>query len=66
MLDEVRLGPADEVGWAVVWGVTVGIMVVPRQHRLIAPGPAAAPVGPAHEWGLAPAELGLGAATVTA
>ncbi|WP_051866545.1 MFS transporter [Streptomyces griseus] len=30
--------------WAVVWGVTVGIIVVPQQHRLIALSPAAAPV----------------------
>ncbi|WP_438817977.1 hypothetical protein [Streptomyces massasporeus] len=36
MLDAVRLGPADDVVWAVVWGVTVGIIVVPQQHRLIA------------------------------
>jgi predicted MFS family arabinose efflux permease len=87
VLDAVRLGPADDVVWAVVWGVTVGIIVVPQQHRLIALSPAAAPVllglnssalyigvalgggfgGPAQEWsGLAPAELGLVAATVTA
>ncbi|WP_318210426.1 MFS transporter [Streptomyces sp. SJL17-1] len=73
--------------WALAWGVTVGIVVVPQQHRLIALGPAAAPVllglnssalyigvalggglgGMAQEWlGLAPAELGLAAAGVTA
>ncbi|WP_329625791.1 MFS transporter [Streptomyces sp. NBC_01255] len=73
--------------WAAVWGVTIGVIVVPQQHRLIALGPAAAPVllglnssalyvgvalggglgGLAQEWfGLAPAELGLIAAGVTA
>ncbi|MGP3989186.1 MFS transporter [Streptomyces sp. 3N207] len=30
--------------WAAVWGVTVGVIVVPQQHRLIALSPAAAPV----------------------
>ncbi|MFI1252735.1 MFS transporter [Streptomyces netropsis] len=73
--------------WAVVWGATVGVIVVPQQHRLISLSPAAAPVllglnssalyigialggglgGLAQEWcGLAPAELGLVAAGVTA
>ncbi|MET9414451.1 hypothetical protein ABZY03_09730 [Streptomyces klenkii] len=67
--------------------MTVGIIVVPQQHRLIALSPAAAPVllglnssalyigvalgggfgGLTQEWfGLAPAELGLVAAAVTA
>ncbi|MER6513884.1 MFS transporter [Nonomuraea sp. NPDC001636] len=30
--------------WAAVWGVALGVVVVPQQHRLIALGPAAAPV----------------------
>ncbi len=30
--------------WAAVWGVAVGFVVVPQQHRLVALGPAAAPV----------------------
>ncbi|MEU2507458.1 MFS transporter [Streptomyces sp. NPDC007863] len=30
--------------WGAVWGVTVGIVVVPQQHRLIALAPASAPV----------------------
>ncbi|GAA3701764.1 MFS transporter [Nonomuraea antimicrobica] len=30
--------------WAAIWGVTVGLVVVPQQHRLLALGPAAAPV----------------------
>lgn len=30
--------------WAAVWGVSVGVIVVPQQHRLIALSPAAAPV----------------------
>ncbi|YCK37952.1 MFS transporter [Actinomadura sp. ATCC 39365] len=30
--------------WAAVWGAAVGVVVVPQQHRLIALGPAAAPV----------------------
>ncbi|MBL1102452.1 MFS transporter [Streptomyces coffeae] len=78
---------ASTLVWAVVWGVTVGVIVVPQQHRLISLSPAAAPVllglnssalyigialgggfgGLAQEWlGLAPAELGLVAAGVTA
>ncbi|MFG2645971.1 MFS transporter [Streptomyces sp. NPDC048370] len=73
--------------WAAVWGLGVGVIVVPQQHRLVALSPAAAPVllglnssalylgvalgggvgGLAQEWfGLAPAELGLVAAAVTA
>ncbi|MFD9034526.1 MFS transporter [Streptomyces sp. NPDC059567] len=73
--------------WAAVWGMSVGVIVVPQQHRLISLSPAAAPVllglnssalylgvalgggfgGLAQEWfGLAPAELGLVAAGVTA
>ncbi|MFF5503338.1 MFS transporter [Streptomyces roseolus] len=35
---------APTLVWAVVWGVSVGIVVVPQQHRLIALSPAAAPV----------------------
>ncbi len=78
---------ASGLVWAAVWGVTVGVIVVPQQHRLIALSPAAAPLllglnssalyvgialgggfgGLAQEWfGLAPAELGLVAAGVTA
>ncbi|MFF0724667.1 hypothetical protein [Streptomyces sp. NPDC004134] len=30
--------------WAAVWGVAVGFVVVPQQHRLVALGPAAAPI----------------------
>lgn len=30
--------------WAAVWGAALGVVVVPQQHRLIALGPAAAPV----------------------
>ncbi|MFI6789683.1 MFS transporter [Nonomuraea sp. NPDC050383] len=30
--------------WAAIWGATVGVIVVPQQHRLIALSPAAAPV----------------------
>lgn len=30
--------------WAAVWGVAVGFVVVPQQHRLVALGPASAPV----------------------
>ncbi|MCX4902269.1 MFS transporter (plasmid) [Streptomyces sp. NBC_00257] len=77
---------APTLVWAAVWGVSVGVIVVPQQHRLIALSPAAAPVllglnssalyigvalgggfgGLAQEWfGLAPAELGLVAASVT-
>uniref|UniRef100_A0AAU3GU59 MFS transporter n=1 Tax=Streptomyces sp. NBC_01401 TaxID=2903854 RepID=A0AAU3GU59_9ACTN len=36
------LGPA--LVWALVWGVAVGVVAVPQQHRLIALSPAAAPV----------------------
>jgi len=78
---------APALVWAAVWGVTIGVIVVPQQHRLIALSPAAAPVllglnssalylgialggglgGLAQEWfGLAPAQLGLVAAGVTA
>uniref|UniRef100_A0AAU2UYT5 MFS transporter n=1 Tax=Streptomyces sp. NBC_00003 TaxID=2903608 RepID=A0AAU2UYT5_9ACTN len=78
---------ASTLVWAVAWGVTVGVIVVPQQHRLISLSPAAAPVllglnssalyigialggglgGLAQEWlALAPAELGLVAAGVTA
>ncbi|MEV4374509.1 MFS transporter [Nonomuraea sp. NPDC049637] len=32
------------LAWAAVWGVALGVVVVPQQHRLIALGPAAAPV----------------------
>ncbi|MEU3693782.1 MFS transporter [Streptomyces narbonensis] len=77
---------APALVWAAVWGVSVGVIVVPQQHRLIALSPAAAPVllglnssalyigvalgggfgGLAQEWfGLAPAQLGLVAASVT-
>ncbi|MER5323144.1 MFS transporter [Streptosporangium roseum] len=35
---------APTLAWAVIWGVTVGVIVVPQQHRLIALSPAAAPV----------------------
>ncbi|MGX1128338.1 DHA1 family inner membrane transport protein [Streptomyces glaucescens] len=35
---------APTLVWAVVWGVSVGGVVVPQQHRLVAPSPAAAPV----------------------
>ncbi|MFI5768314.1 MFS transporter [Streptomyces sp. NPDC051658] len=35
---------ASTLAWAVVWGVTVGVIVVPQQHRLISLSPAAAPV----------------------
>ncbi|CAL9666006.1 sugar efflux transporter [Streptomyces sp. enrichment culture] len=35
---------APALVWAVVWGVSVGGAVVPQQHRLVALGPAAAPV----------------------
>ncbi|MFI6984981.1 MFS transporter [Embleya sp. NPDC050154] len=30
--------------WAALWGASVGVVVVPQQHRLIALGPAAAPI----------------------
>lgn len=30
--------------WAAVWGLGVGVIVVPQQHRLVALSPAAAPV----------------------
>ncbi|RSN15341.1 MFS transporter [Nonomuraea sp. WAC 01424] len=30
--------------WAAIWGAALGVVVVPQQHRLIALGPAAAPV----------------------
>ncbi|MER6581794.1 hypothetical protein ABT267_39305, partial [Nonomuraea sp. NPDC001023] len=32
------------LAWAAVWGVALGVVVVPQQHRLIALGPATAPV----------------------
>lgn len=32
------------LAWAAIWGATVGVIVVPQQHRLIALSPAAAPV----------------------
>lgn len=32
------------LAWAAIWGVTVGIIVVPQQHRLIAFSPAATPI----------------------
>ncbi|MEO3750130.1 MFS transporter [Streptomyces sp. B6B3] len=35
---------APTLVWAAVWGVSLGVVVVPQQHRLIALGPAAAPV----------------------
>ncbi|MFC5186905.1 MFS transporter [Actinomadura harenae] len=35
---------ASTLVWAAVWGVALGIVVVPQQHRLIALSPAAAPV----------------------
>ncbi|WP_369200780.1 MFS transporter [Streptomyces sp. PU-14G] len=35
---------APALVWAAVWGVTLGIVVVPQQHRLVALGSAAAPV----------------------
>ncbi|WEB45441.1 MFS transporter [Streptomyces yunnanensis] len=35
---------APTLAWAAVWGVSVGVIVVPQQHRLIALSPAAAPV----------------------
>ncbi|GAA2309410.1 MFS transporter [Streptomyces violaceusniger] len=35
---------APTLVWAAVWGVSVGVIVVPQQHRLIALSPAAAPV----------------------
>ncbi|MFD7621841.1 MFS transporter [Streptomyces sp. NPDC059802] len=35
---------ASTLVWAVVWGVAVGVIVVPQQHRLISLSPAAAPV----------------------
>ncbi|WP_039628604.1 MFS transporter [Streptomyces sp. 769] len=77
---------APTLAWAAVWGVSIGIIVVPQQHRLIALSPAAAPVllglnssalyigvalgggfgGLAQRWsGLAPAELGPVAASIT-
>ncbi|MFI8509939.1 MFS transporter [Streptomyces sp. NPDC085460] len=37
-------GLASALVWAVVWGVTVGMVVVPQQHRLLALGPTSAPV----------------------
>ncbi|MFC9999900.1 MFS transporter [Nocardia sp. NPDC127526] len=30
--------------WAAIWGMTLGVVVVPQQHRLITLSPAAAPV----------------------
>lgn len=78
---------APALVWAAVWGVTVGCIVVPQQHRLIALSPTATPVvlglnssaiyvgialgggfgGLAQEWpGIAPAELGIPAAAITA
>lgn len=35
---------APTLVWAAIWGVSVGVIVVPQQHRLIALSPAAAPV----------------------
>ncbi|MEU9092228.1 MFS transporter [Streptomyces sp. NPDC048428] len=35
---------APTLVWAVVWGVALGVVVVPQQHRLISLSPAAAPV----------------------
>lgn len=35
---------ASTLVWAAIWGVTLGVVVVPQQHRLIALSPAAAPV----------------------
>ncbi|MDP4508578.1 MFS transporter [Nonomuraea turcica] len=32
------------LAWAAIWGVAIGVIVVPQQHRLIALSPAAAPV----------------------
>ncbi|MEV0150609.1 MULTISPECIES: MFS transporter [unclassified Nonomuraea] len=40
----VTAAPAPTLVWAVIWGATVGLVVVPQQHRLIALSPAAAPV----------------------
>ncbi|MDP9869358.1 MULTISPECIES: MFS transporter [Streptosporangium] len=78
---------APTLAWAGIWGVTIGVIVVPQQHRLIALSPAAAPVllglnssaiyvgvalggglgGLAQEsFAIAPADLGLPAAGVTA
>ncbi|MGV9774110.1 MFS transporter [Streptosporangium sp. NPDC003464] len=78
---------APALAWAGIWGVTIGVIVVPQQHRLIALSPAAAPVllglnssaihvgvalggglgGLAQEsFAIAPADLGLPAAGVTA
>lgn len=35
---------APTLVWAAVWGATIGVIVVPQQHRLIALSPAAAPI----------------------
>ncbi|MEU5832691.1 MFS transporter [Streptomyces diacarni] len=35
---------APALVWAAVWGVTLGLVVVPQQHRLVALAPAATPV----------------------
>ncbi|MGC4958363.1 MFS transporter [Actinomadura citrea] len=35
---------ASTLAWAAIWGVALGVIVVPQQHRLIALSPAAAPV----------------------
>ncbi|GAA4227509.1 hypothetical protein GCM10022254_15380 [Actinomadura meridiana] len=35
---------ASTLVWAAIWGVALGVIVVPQQHRLIALSPAAAPI----------------------
>ncbi|MFF8381427.1 MFS transporter [Streptomyces sp. NPDC015661] len=35
---------ASALAWAVLWGLSTGVTVVPQQHRLISLAPAAAPV----------------------
>ncbi|GAA2635112.1 MFS transporter [Actinomadura fulvescens] len=35
---------ASAVAWAALWGLCIGIPVIPQQHRLVAHAPAASPV----------------------
>ncbi|MGH8881867.1 MAG: MFS transporter, partial [Stackebrandtia sp.] len=36
--------PATAFGWAAVWGLLVGVPVVPQQYRLVAYAPSATPI----------------------
>ncbi|NYE70599.1 putative MFS family arabinose efflux permease [Microlunatus parietis] len=37
-------GPAPALVWAALWGLCIGVPVIPQQHRLVAHAPAAAPI----------------------